>query len=213
MTTAEQHSGGPGSGAATGSGPRVVFYDPVSWQVPWSYDVEEAAFAERGVSLVVPPDAAAADEAIRDADIVVACGLRQLDAAAIATLRNAAGILCYSIGMNQVDQEAAAKVGIPVHNVPFCVDEVSDHALTLLLAAERRLILLADAAGSGEWDVAEWPDTADSPLAGADARHHRGGPDRQARGPQGARLRVPHARVRPLPDDDRRPGAAAPPAQ
>ncbi len=120
--------------------------------------MEEAAFAARGVRLVVPADAAAADVAIRDADIVVACGLRQLDAAAIATLRNAAGILCYSIGMNQVDAEAAKAAGIPVSNVPFCVDEVSDHALTLLLAAERRLILLADAAGSGNWDVAEWPE-------------------------------------------------------
>ena len=83
MTTAEHGSGGTGA-AATGGGPRVVFFDPVRWEVPWSFDVEEAAFAARGVSLVVPADAVAADVAIRDADIVVACGLRQLDAAAIA---------------------------------------------------------------------------------------------------------------------------------
>jgi len=158
MTTGHRGDAGAAAGSGTSGRPRVVFFDPDSWVIPWSFDVERAIFAERGVTLVEPRDAAEADQAIRDADIVVASGLRQLDAAAIATLRNCAGILCYSIGMNQVDQEAARAAGIPVSNVPFCVDEVSDHALTLLLAAERRLILLADAAASGNWDVADHPE-------------------------------------------------------
>jgi D-3-phosphoglycerate dehydrogenase / 2-oxoglutarate reductase len=157
MTTAQHAGGGAPAGDSRGQ-PRVVFYDPVSWQIPWSFDVERAIFAERGVALVEPRDAAEADVAVRDADIVVVAGLRNLDAAAIATLGNCAGILCYSVGMNQVDQVAAAAAGIPVSNVPFCVDEVSDHALTLLLAAERRLILMADSAGSGNWDVVANPE-------------------------------------------------------
>jgi NAD(P)-dependent dehydrogenase (short-subunit alcohol dehydrogenase family) len=54
--------------------------------------------------------------------------------------------------MNQVDHDAAAAAGIRVTNVPFCVDEVSDHALTLLLMAERRVLTIANRTAAGDWD-------------------------------------------------------------
>ena len=124
--------------------PRVVVFDPIPGE--WSYAVEEAAFAPRGVELVVPPTPEAADEAIRDATVVIVTGVRRLDAARIASLRDPAGILCYSIGMDKVDGPAAHAAGIVVRNVPdYCTDEVSDHALALLLAAERRIVPLASA--------------------------------------------------------------------
>src|SRR5439155_1008421 len=49
--------------------------------------------------------------------------------------------------------------GIPVRNVPdYCTEEVSDHALALLLAAERRLTAFAELAASGQWDVVGRPE-------------------------------------------------------
>jgi D-3-phosphoglycerate dehydrogenase / 2-oxoglutarate reductase len=140
--------------------PRVVVYDPVGWEIPgWSYDIERSILEPRGVELVEPKDEAESDEAIRDADVVIACAIRgQLDAAAIATLRNCVGILCYSIGMNQVDHDAAAAAGIPVTNTPFCVDEVSDHAVMLLLMAERRVLPLANRTADGIWDLSSRPE-------------------------------------------------------
>ena len=149
------------SGSARASGqPQVVLYDPMTWQVPsWSYDVERDILARRGVTLVAPKNEAESDAAIVGADVVIAGAIRgQLDAAAIATLRNCVGILCYSIGMDQVDHAAARAAGIPVTNVPFCVDEVSDHALTLLLMAERRILPIANRAAVGDWGFSFSPE-------------------------------------------------------
>jgi D-3-phosphoglycerate dehydrogenase / 2-oxoglutarate reductase len=129
-----------------------VVFDPIPGD--WSFDVEVDVLADRGVDLVVPPDEAAADAAIRGADAVIVTGVRRLDADRIASLERCAGILCYSIGMDKVDGTAAGAAGIPVRNVPdYCTDEVSDHALTLLLAAQRRLLPIATATALGEWPL------------------------------------------------------------
>ena len=116
--------------------PRVVVLDPIP---DWSFEPERAALARFGVELVVPGSTGEADEAIRDADVVVVTGVRRLEAGAIAGLRRAAGILCYSIGLDKVEAGAAAKAGIEVRNVPdYCTDEVAEHAVALL--ASKRLV-------------------------------------------------------------------------
>jgi D-3-phosphoglycerate dehydrogenase len=132
--------------------PRVVVLDPIP---DWSFEPERAALARFGVELVVPGSTGEADEAIRDADVVVVTGVRRLEAGAIAGLRRAAGILCYSIGLDKVEAGAAAEAGIEVRNIPdYCTDEVSDHAIALLLASERRLQPITRAMGDG-WRFVE----------------------------------------------------------
>jgi phosphoglycerate dehydrogenase-like enzyme len=134
--------------------PRVVVYDPIPGD--WTFDPEAVLLRDQGVELVVPPDANVADEAIRTADAVIVTGVRRLDGARIASLERCAGILCYSIGMDKVDAVAASAAGIPVRNVPdYCTDEVSDHAMTLLLAAQRRLLPIANATAAGDWPLRE----------------------------------------------------------
>jgi D-3-phosphoglycerate dehydrogenase len=50
--------------------------------------------------------------------------------------------------------EAATERGILVTNVPdYCVEEVSDHAMALLLACARRVVQLHEAAKSGQWGL------------------------------------------------------------
>jgi len=57
------------------------------------------------------------------------------------------------IGYDDIDIEAATEHGIPVANVPdYCVDEVSDHALSLLLACARKLFPYHKALHAGQWD-------------------------------------------------------------
>lgn len=61
------------------------------------------------------------------------------------------------IGIDNVDVAAAAELGIAVARIPdYCVDEVADHTLMLVLAVERGLLpLAADVAGGGwSWNVA-----------------------------------------------------------
>ncbi len=57
------------------------------------------------------------------------------------------------IGVDNIDVETATGLGIVVTNVPdFCVDEVSDHAMALLLACARKVALLDRGVRDGEWD-------------------------------------------------------------
>jgi D-3-phosphoglycerate dehydrogenase / 2-oxoglutarate reductase len=139
---------------------RVVIFDPISWENPeWSYEVERALLEPHGVDVIVPKDIAEADEAMREADIAIACQVRgRIEAEHMALMRHPVALVCYSVGMNQVDHDAAAAAGIPVTNVPFCVDEVSDHALTLLLMAERRVLTIANRTAAGDWDFAGSPE-------------------------------------------------------
>lgn len=139
---------GPSNGSAV---PVVAVHDPVL-DGQWTYEIEERIIVEGGARLIVPADDDEARDAIVDADVIIVTGIRPLTAADIATLRRASGILCASVGMNQVDGAAAAAAGIPVRNVPgYCTDEVADHAVTLLLAAWRRLIPLSGRAGAATW--------------------------------------------------------------
>jgi D-3-phosphoglycerate dehydrogenase len=76
----------------------------------------------------------------------------ELDAARIDMAGNCRVIVRYGVGVDNVDVAAAARRGIAVANVPdYCVEEVSDHALALLLAANRRLIDAALSARNGVW--------------------------------------------------------------
>lgn len=59
----------------------------------------------------------------------------------------------YGIGLDNIDVESATENGIIVTNVPdYCVDEVSDHAIALLLACSRNITVYNAAVKTGTWD-------------------------------------------------------------
>lgn len=59
----------------------------------------------------------------------------------------------YGIGVDTVDIEAATKNGIQVVNVPsYCIEEVSTHALALLLSVVRRTPKYDQEVKNGTWD-------------------------------------------------------------
>jgi len=104
---------------------------------------------------VVPEDDRVNSSLLPTADIVLRGG-RRLDSRLIARMRRCVGLVTYSVGLDGVDLEAAGRAGIPVRNVPgYCTDEVSDHAILLILAALRRLPHWLDTTGSGGWLQAE----------------------------------------------------------
>ncbi|WP_456276614.1 C-terminal binding protein [Bacillus sp. AK128] len=62
-------------------------------------------------------------------------------------------VVRYGVGVNNVDLEAATKLGIQVCNVPdYGTNEVADHALALMLAHTRKIPLMNTAVRKGEWD-------------------------------------------------------------
>lgn len=57
------------------------------------------------------------------------------------------------IGLDNIDVETATEQGIVVTNVPaYCIDEVSDHAIALLLAYARKISRFDRAVKTNTWD-------------------------------------------------------------
>ena len=93
---------------------------------------------------------------------VVIVGLMKLGVDEIGHLRDTGLIIRAGVGYDVIDVEAATAAGIWVANVPdFCVEEVADHSMLLLLAAMRRL---PDAMQLWR-DKQSWHVTADLPPA------------------------------------------------
>jgi D-3-phosphoglycerate dehydrogenase len=62
-------------------------------------------------------------------------------------------IVRYGIGVDSIDLQAATDLGIIVGNVPdYCLDEVADHAMALLLTLARKTAFLNAEVKSGRWD-------------------------------------------------------------
>ncbi len=60
----------------------------------------------------------------------------------------------YGIGLDNIDVARATELGILVTNVPtYCLEEVSDHAMALILACARRVVLYDRAIKAGNYDL------------------------------------------------------------
>jgi D-3-phosphoglycerate dehydrogenase len=60
----------------------------------------------------------------------------------------------FGIGVDNVDIDAATRAGIVVTKVPdYCIDEVSDHAMALLLSLVRKIPFSSARAHAGRWEM------------------------------------------------------------
>lgn len=91
----------------------------------------------------------------RDADAIITVGsIRPVPRGVIENLERCRLISNTQIGYDSIDVEAATERGILVTNVPdYCVEEVSDHAMALLLACARKVVQLNEAAQKGQWGL------------------------------------------------------------
>jgi D-3-phosphoglycerate dehydrogenase len=98
------------------------------------------------------PESACA--AAQDADVVMVQSLRPLfTRAVIEQLPRCRCIVRLGIGYDSVDVAAATGQGILVCNVPgYCVDDVADHALALLMDATRHVARQDRWIRAGKWD-------------------------------------------------------------
>jgi D-3-phosphoglycerate dehydrogenase len=107
------------------------------------YDLELEALGPLGAEIVEVP-AGTEEEFVKaacDADALYAKG-RRITKAMIDGLDRCKVIALGSVGVDSVDVAAATARGIPVTNVPDTfIEEVADHALMLILATFRRLVL------------------------------------------------------------------------
>jgi D-3-phosphoglycerate dehydrogenase len=90
--------------------------------------------------------------AARDADAVIV-QFAPVTRRVIENLERCKVIVRYAIGVDNIDVAAAAERGIVVCNVPdYGVDEVSNHAVLLLLACSRKLVQVVAGTRRGVWD-------------------------------------------------------------
>jgi D-3-phosphoglycerate dehydrogenase len=78
----------------------------------------------------------------------------QVTAEILARFKRCKIVLRYGVGTDNVDIGAATELGIIVGHVPnYCMDEVSSHAIGLLLACVRRIVATHQKMEHGAWDV------------------------------------------------------------
>jgi D-3-phosphoglycerate dehydrogenase len=132
-----------------------MFFIPVTDHDFDSLDIEQEVLgdvADVRVLSAEPGDVAAEEDQFADADAVL--NLRaDLDRTTIEAIPECRIIARYGIGVDNVDVEAATQAGMYVTNVPtYCIEEVSTHALSLVLSALRNVPAYDQSVATGEWD-------------------------------------------------------------
>ena len=126
----------------------------------------EAMFKEAGVDAELVanfcPLDATEDQIIAaaaDADAVITQTLFQpFSRRVFESLPKLKFAISVGVGYDKMDVEAATECGTLVANVPdFCLEEVSDHAMALILACTRRVVQINDIVKAGGWK--EQPDS------------------------------------------------------
>ncbi|GGK22223.1 dehydrogenase [Caldalkalibacillus thermarum] len=91
-------------------------------------------------------------EIAKDADGIIN-QYAPISAKVIEQLEKCKVISRYGVGVNTIDIPKATEKGIYVANVPdYCMDEVSDHTLALLMSWARKVVLLNQYVKNGVWD-------------------------------------------------------------
>jgi D-3-phosphoglycerate dehydrogenase len=114
----------------------------------------DAALLESGLDVGVAPlraEDGSVSDAVADADVVISGG-HPLDADVFAQIRRARFVLRPYVGYDDIDVDGATAQGILVANVPDTfIEEVSNHTMALLLAANRKILQMDRYVRSGAW--------------------------------------------------------------
>ncbi|MBM3342879.1 MAG: C-terminal binding protein [Betaproteobacteria bacterium] len=130
---------------------KVVLTDYV-WE---SLDVEKKTLA--GLAELTPLQTKKPEEFLAqaaDCDALLNTYAGPITAADMAKMPKCKIIARYGIGVDTIDLEAATAAGIIVTNNPtYCIEEVAEHTMALLLSAARKITFYDRAVRAGTWAV------------------------------------------------------------
>jgi D-3-phosphoglycerate dehydrogenase / 2-oxoglutarate reductase len=130
---------------------KVVLTDYV-WE---SLDVEKKTLD--GLANLVPLQTKKPDEFIaqaRDCDALLNTYAGPITADVMARMPNCRIIARYGIGVDTIDLDAATQAGIIVTNNPtYCIDEVAEHTMALMLACARKVALYDRLVRGERWEL------------------------------------------------------------
>jgi len=93
-------------------------------------------------------------EAAADCDALLNTYAGPITAEVMAKMPKCRIIARYGIGVDTIDLEAATRAGIIVTNNPtYCIEEVAEHTMALLLACARKVALYDRLVRAGRWEV------------------------------------------------------------
>lgn len=119
-------------------------------------DIERSILAEYDAELVVAPDRALATLiALAEGVDAIMTNWSEVPAELIDAAPRCRIIARLGIGLDNIDVRHASRRGIPVTNVPdYCLTEVAEHTLALLLALARKIGVFHANARAGRYDLA-----------------------------------------------------------
>jgi D-3-phosphoglycerate dehydrogenase / 2-oxoglutarate reductase len=111
-----------------------------------------------GLATLVPLQTRTAEEFLaeaEDCDALLNTYAGPITAAAMARMPRCRIIARYGIGVDTIDLEAATAAGIIVTNNPtYCIEEVAEHTMGLLLACARKVAVYDRLVRKGRWELA-----------------------------------------------------------
>ena len=91
-------------------------------------------------------------EPLQGADALLITTRDHITAELLDQLPDLKVIASYGVGLDHIDLDAAAERGVLVTHFPdYCTNEVADHAMSLILAANRRIVQLDRDLHAGAW--------------------------------------------------------------
>ena len=127
---------------------KVVISDYV-WP---NIDIEKNFFDSKNIELVVSKNKSDLKKQIVDADGLLFC-FESIDEDILRSSKNLKVAQRYGIGVDNINIEVATELGIVVSNIPdYCIDEVSDHAMSMILSLNRLLARDSDLVKKGLWN-------------------------------------------------------------
>lgn len=123
----------------------------------WPSTAPEAEVLARVGARLLEAETGSEEELLRlapQADAILTC-FKQVPASVVRAGTKLQVIGRYGIGVDNIPVDEATRLGIPVTNVPaYCLDEVAEHALALLLAGARSVVRYDRAVQADDWSLA-----------------------------------------------------------
>jgi D-3-phosphoglycerate dehydrogenase / 2-oxoglutarate reductase len=118
-----------------------------------SVEPEKAVLAAGGAEIIVAPngDEDTLVELARDVDGILTC-FAKVTERVVRAAEKCVVIGRYGVGVDNIDVETATQLGIAVTYVPdYCIPEVSDHVMAMLLSWNRRIVFFDRATKTKGW--------------------------------------------------------------
>jgi D-3-phosphoglycerate dehydrogenase len=132
----------------------TVYHTDIATSTFGDYPIERDVLAQIGAELRLIEPNKTADELcglLHDADAIIV-SKAPITAAVLDSMPNCKVVVRYGVGLDTLDLDAAAERGIICAHVPdFCAEEVSNHALMLMLAVVKKTVVLDRWVREGLW--------------------------------------------------------------